>query len=118
MTYTPPAEAIEASRAALEQRLSWASLDWPNLYPNMIDAIIGTVVPAAGPLMVAQAKAEALAPILALHKPVEISYFDGDDDEFSATCCDHCTISQDVDSLVRWPCPTARVASIKEGAGE
>lgn len=54
------AEAVAAARAALEQRLSWASLDWPNLYPNMIDAIIGTVVPAAAPIIAAQAKAEAL----------------------------------------------------------
>jgi hypothetical protein len=54
-----PTEAIAAARAALEQRLSWASLDWPNLYPNMIDAIIGTVVPAAAPLIAAQVKAES-----------------------------------------------------------
>lgn len=59
------ADAVAAARAALEQRLSWASLDWPNLYPNMIDAIIGTVVPAAAPIIAAQAKAEAWDAVIA-----------------------------------------------------
>lgn len=58
------ADAVAAARAALEQRLSWASLDWPNLYPNMIDAIIGTVVPAAAPIIAAQAKGEVLSAVI------------------------------------------------------
>jgi len=50
-----PSGAFEAARTGMDKRLTWGSLHWPELPPDLLDEITTAALSAAAPLIEAQA---------------------------------------------------------------
>lgn len=54
-----PAGAFDAARTGIDRRLTWGSLHWPELPPDLLDEITTAALAAAAPITAAQALRDA-----------------------------------------------------------
>jgi len=134
---TPTPEAIEAAKDAMRTVTpppGVSKSDWLAEHGGW--ALLAGAVAAAAPFIAAQAKVEALAPILALHQPSQVWEYDDVNGVFKVDAdgeqipmhklCIECTSEDVLEAVgdcdytegslsgeVRWPCATYAAATIE-----